>query len=176
MVIVTTRIRLRAWRDSDREALAAMHADPEVMRDYGRTLDREQSDAKMVRYATAFAEHRFGRWAVEALDGPFLGYVGLMTTRAPHPAGDHVDIGWRLVRRAWGQGFATEAARAALEDGFSRVGLSEVLAYTAPDNLRSQAVMARLGLRREPGRDFRVQGEAGAWTGLVWTATAPALT
>ena len=86
------------------------------------------------------------------------------------PLGFHVEIGWRLVRRAWGRGYATEAARAALADAFHRCGLTEVLAYTAHDNGRSEAVMNRLGLRRDPSRDFTAfYGDVGPWTGLVWT-------
>jgi RimJ/RimL family protein N-acetyltransferase len=77
------------------------------------------------------------------------------------------------VRRAWGHGYAAEAARAALKDAFDRAGLVELLAYTAPDNLRSQAVMARLRLRREPTRDFTADYNGlRAWRGLVWVAVA----
>jgi ribosomal-protein-alanine N-acetyltransferase len=65
-----------------------------------------------------------------------------------------VEVGWRLVRTAWGHGFATEAARAAIDDGFSRVGLPEIVSFTARSNLRSQAVMERLGMERDENRDF----------------------
>jgi len=82
-------------------------------------------------------------------------------------------IGWRLVRSAWGQGYATEAARAALLDAFTRVGLTEVLAYTSSDNTRSQSVMTRLGLERTPARDFSAPYEGRMWHGLVWVAAAP---
>jgi RimJ/RimL family protein N-acetyltransferase len=76
-----------------------------------------------------------------------------------------------LVRHAWGHGYATEAARAALSDAFTRVGLTEVLAYTALDNLRSQAVMDRLQLRRDPSRDFTADYDTvKGWRGLVWVA------
>jgi RimJ/RimL family protein N-acetyltransferase len=84
--------------------------------------------------------------------------------------GEHFEIGWRLVRSAWGNGYATEASKAALADCFSRAGLQEVLSYTSPDNLRSQAVMARLGLERDPARDFTASYGKGEWRGLVWFA------
>ena len=148
-----------------------MHGDTEVMHDYGGPLSREKSDTKLDRYAAAYREHGFCRWAVETRDQKFLGYTGIMPSRADHPLGVHVDIGWRLMRHAWGYGYATEAADAALLDAFTRLGLSEVLAYTAPDNLRSQAVISRLHMQRDPQRDFTTDydGIAG-WHGLVWSA------
>ena len=92
-----------------------------------------------------------------------------------HPLGPHYEIGWRLVRRAWGHGYATEAARAALDDTFTRVGLAEVIAYTAPDNSRSQGVMDRLQLRRDASRDFTADTDTiKGWRGLVWVARNPA--
>lgn len=141
------------------------------MVDYGGPLDRAESDAKLDRYAAAFDQHRFTRWAVESREGDFLGYAGIMPSRPAHPLGPHADIGWRLVRSAWGYGYATEAAEAALHDAFTRCGLTEVLAYTARDNLRSQAVMARLCLRRDPSRDFSVPDGPRIWHGLIWVAT-----
>ena len=171
MVIDTPRTRLRCWREADREAFAAMHAHLEVMLDLGGPIGRVASDAKLDRYAAAFNRHGFCRWAVESRDGDFLGYAGVMPSPKDHPLGPHFDIGWRLVRRAWSHGYATEAARAALHDAFARVGLGEVVAYTAPDNLRSLAVMDRLRLQREPSRDFTAHYDSvGAWHGLVWVA------
>ena len=174
MVITTPRTRLRCWEQTDRDAFAAMHADPEVMHDYGGPIDRRESDAKLDRYAMAYRQHRFCRWADEGEDGAFLGYAGIMPSRPGHPIGPHIDIGWRLVRHAWGHGYATEAARAALDDAFVRVGLAEVLAYTAADNLRSQAVMTRLQMERDPSRDFTADYDGiKAWHGLVWVARRP---
>jgi RimJ/RimL family protein N-acetyltransferase len=119
----------------------------------------------------AYRQHGFCRWAVESREGAFLGYTGIMPSRPDHPIGPHIDIGWRLVRHAWGHGYATEAARAALDDAFLRIGLSEVVSYTAPDNRRSQAVMTRLRLERDPSRDFIADYDGvKAWRGLVWVA------
>ena len=174
MIIETPRIRLRCWRDSDRVAFALMHAHPEVMHDAGGPLDQVHSDVKLDRYVAGFAQHGFCRWAVETLQGEFLGYAGVMPSWQAHPLGPHFDIGWRLVRSAWGQGYATEAAGAALRDVFARCGLTEVLAYTAPDNARSRAVMTRLRLRRDPSRDFSAPDQLDRMChGLVWVATAP---
>jgi RimJ/RimL family protein N-acetyltransferase len=171
MIITTPRLRLRCWEAADRDAFAAMHADPAVMQDYGGPISREKSDAKLDRYAMAHRQHGFCRWAVERHDGGLLGYVGIMPSRPGHPMGSHSEIGWRLVRHAWGHGYATEAARAALNDGFVRMGLAEVVAYTAADNLRSQAVMGRLQMRRDPSRDFTADYDGiKGWRGLVWVA------
>jgi RimJ/RimL family protein N-acetyltransferase len=160
-----------AWKPIDRDAFAALHADPEVMHDYGGPISRRESDAKLDRYTTTYRQHGVCRWAVEDQGGTFLGYAGIMPSRPGHPLGSHFEIGWRLVRRAWGYGYATEAARAALADAFTRVGLTEVLAYTSLDNLRSQAVMGRLQLHRDPSRDFTADYEmVKGWRGLVWVA------
>lgn len=170
-VLETPRIRLRCWRETDREVFAALHAHPEVMQDYGGPLDRLESDKKFERYGAAFERHGFGRWAVETLGGEFLGYAGIMPSPPDHPLGPHVDIGWRLMRAAWGQGYATEAARAALHDAFTRCRIPEILAFTAAENLRSQAVIERLRLRRDPSRDFSFPYGNRTWHGLVWVAT-----
>jgi RimJ/RimL family protein N-acetyltransferase len=171
MLIRSARLCLRRWRAADRPGFAALNADPDVTADLGGPIDRAASDAKLARYAAAFERHGFCRWAVERLDGAFLGAVGIMPAHDGHPLGPHVELGWRLTRQAWGRGYATEAAQAALADAFDRVGLDEVLAYTAGDNLRSQKVMARLQLKRDPSRDFVFNYDRDdPWHGLVWAA------
>jgi RimJ/RimL family protein N-acetyltransferase len=93
---------------------------------------------------------------------------GLMRAPDHHPLGGHVDIGWRLMRSAWGHGYAT-AAKVALQDAFAR--LTEVLAYSSPGNVRSQAVMDRLCLQRDPARDSSAEYDGiDTWRGLVWVA------
>lgn len=166
IAIPTARGLLRAWRDEDFDDFAAMHADPEVQWDAGGTLTREESAAKLARYRKTYDTHAFSRWAMVDSAGGFLGYVGVLPLAPGHPLGEGVEIGWRFRRAAWGQGYASEGAAAALEDLKSRCGLSEVYSFTAPDNLRSQAVMARIGLRRRMGLDFTLED---GWRGWVWT-------
>jgi RimJ/RimL family protein N-acetyltransferase len=170
LTLKTDRLTLRSWLVDDRAAFAALNADAEVMADLGGPLTRRASDAKLDRYRAAFEEYRFSRLAIEDKDGTFVGYAGVMPAAYDHPLAPHYEIGWRLVRSAWGKGYATEAAHAALDDVFTRVGLDEVLAYTAIDNLRSQAVMERLKLRRDPMLDFDVLNDDVPWHGLVWVA------
>jgi RimJ/RimL family protein N-acetyltransferase len=170
LTLRTPRLTLRSWRTEDGDAFAALNADPEVSRDLGGPMSRAQSDAKLERYRTTFARHGFSRLAVEDAGGRFVGYAGVMPSRQNHPLGPHAEIGWRLVRAAWGLGYATEAARAVLADAFGRLGVREVLAYTAADNKRSQAVMARIGLQRDERLDFSESQGKEPWHGLVWVA------
>jgi RimJ/RimL family protein N-acetyltransferase len=170
VVIRSDRLQLRNWREADRDAFAALNAAPELTQDLGSPLDRAASDAKFDRYLAAFDRRGFCRWALEDFGGQFLGYAGVMPSRPGHPLGPHADIGWRLVRSAWGRGYATEAARAALRDVFERVHLKEVLAYTSADNVRSRAVIERLNMRRAAALDYSEPLGAGMWHGLVWIA------
>ena len=169
-MIRSDRLKLRSWQDSDRDAFATLNATSEVTRDLGGALDRAQSDAKFDRYVAAFERYGFCRWALEDSDGQFLGYTGVMPSRPGHPLGPHVDIGWRLVRWAWGRGYATEAAKASLRDAFERVHLKQVLAYTSADNVRSRAVIKRLKMTRAASLDYSEPLGAGMWKGLVWLA------
>ncbi|MFF8929305.1 GNAT family N-acetyltransferase [Streptomyces longwoodensis] len=150
----TDRLVLRPWRESDLVPWAAMNADPEVRRHLGDLLTREQSDASVARFRAEFEERGYGWWAVEVRStGAFIGFAGLDRVDDGLPFAG-VEIGWRLAREAWGKGYATEAARAVLDFGFDTLGLPEILAVTTATNLRSQAVMRRIGMTRDPDGDF----------------------
>jgi RimJ/RimL family protein N-acetyltransferase len=148
-VINTPRLILRPWRESDLAPFAALNADPAVMRFFPSLLTATESEAWVSRAVRHLADHRFGPWAVEAPDvAPFIGAVGLLVVGFEADFTPAVEVTWRLGRLHWGRGFATEAARAAIQDGFDRIGIAEVVAFTALANVPSQRVMERLGMTR----------------------------
>lgn len=150
----TDRLLLREWRESDLAPWAALNADPEVRRYLPGVPTREQCDAAVARFQAALEQRGWGFWAVEVRGtGEFIGFTGLDPVEEGQPF-TGVEAGWRLARAAWGHGYATEAARAALEFGFAELGLPEILAITATGNDRSRAVMRRLGMTHDPADDF----------------------
>jgi RimJ/RimL family protein N-acetyltransferase len=154
-VLRTERLILRGWTDADRAPYAAMNADPEVMQYFPATLSRERSDAHVDHIDHHFAEHGFGLWAVEVPgEAPFIGFVGLDVPAFDAHFTPAVEVGWRLAKAYWHRGYATEAARAVLDDAFGRAGLAEVVSMTAVPNEPSQRVMQRLGMHRDPADDF----------------------
>lgn len=154
MEIETERLVLRCWREADAAGLSAMNADPEVMRFFPATQSRAESDASLARVRAKWAADGYSFAVVEAKGGGFLGFCGLNRVTFDAPFTPAVEIGWRLARSAWGQGYATEAARAWLAHGFGAMGLDEIVAFAVPGNARSLAVMARLGMRHDPSGDF----------------------
>ena len=151
----TERLILREWRDADREPFAALNADPRVVEHLPGPLDRTASDALVDRIVARWASDGHGQWAVERRDdGRFIGFVGLAAPGFEAAFTPCVEVGWRLAVEAWGHGYATEAAQAALRFGFERLGLDEIVSFTIPANVRSRAVMERLGLTRDPADDF----------------------
>ena len=154
----TARLKLRRWRDADRAPFAALNADPAVMEFFPALQDRAASDASIDVWQGQFEQKGWSTWAVElAGSGEFVGFVGLSVPRRTLPCSPCVEIGWRLARRFWGRGLASEAARAALGAGFERIGLAEIVSFTALANLRSRAVMERIGMR-DANRDFEHPG------------------
>jgi RimJ/RimL family protein N-acetyltransferase len=154
-MIDTPRLILRTWRDADREPYAAMMADPEVGYWLGATLTADQANAQIDRFNEGSGERGPGFLAIERRgDGAFLGAACLREVPADHPLAGEVEVGWRLARSAWGAGYATEAARALIAEGFGTLGCAEIVSFTAVSNVRSRAVMERLGFLRQPQRDF----------------------
>jgi RimJ/RimL family protein N-acetyltransferase len=153
--ITTERLLLRRWREADREPFAAMNADPEVMRYFPSPLSTDESDRLIDRIEARFETVGIGQWAVERHeDGTLLGFTGLAPATFEAAFTPAIEVGWRFRRSAWGNGYATEAGRAALRFGFEHHRLPEILSWTSALNLPSIAVMQRLGMCSEPADDF----------------------
>jgi RimJ/RimL family protein N-acetyltransferase len=151
----TDRLLLRRWKPADRGPFALLNADPEVMRWFPHPLSRRESDALADRIEAGFDERGWGLWALELrATGRFVGFTGLSPVTFDAPFASAVEIGWRLAREAWGNGFATEAGRAAVVCAFGELGLDALVSFAVPDNVRSRAVMERLRLARDPTEDF----------------------
>jgi RimJ/RimL family protein N-acetyltransferase len=154
--IVTERLILRPWRDADLVPFAALNADPAVMEFLGTPLDRTASDVLATRIRRGFAERGWGLWAVELPgDDAFIGFTGLSPAGFEAHFTPATEIGWRIARPHWGHGFATEAAHAVLAHGFTRLGFDNLVSFTSATNRRSQRVMERIGMSRDPAEDFR---------------------
>lgn len=151
----TERLLLRQWVDADCEPFAAMNADPAVMEHFPAPMSRVQSDALADQVAADLAARGYGMWALEVLStGRFIGFTGLNDVRFTARFTPAVEIGWRLAQDAWHNGYASEAARAALAHGFGPAGLDEVVSFTATTNKPSQRVMERIGMARDEADDF----------------------
>lgn len=147
----TERLRLRQWRDEDREPFFRLNADPRVMEFFPNLLDRSTSDAMLTRIESKMRDRGWGWWAVELQDTQeFIGFVGLNIPASELPCSPCVEVGWRLACEYWGKGYATEAAQGALSVGFERLDLAEIVSFTAVCNLRSRAVMERLKMSKDP--------------------------
>jgi len=155
LTIETPHLVMRRWRNSDCEPFAALCADAEVMRHFPTRLLRDESDGLIARIEAHFDARGFGLWALERRsDGRFLGFTGLLTVEFDSPIQGEVEIGWRMAREHWGQGYAKEAAGAALNFGFDRLGLNRIVSMTVKANTRSWGLMERLGMKRAPELDF----------------------
>lgn len=153
--LLTARLRLRRWREEDREPFAAINADERVMELLAGTLTRARSDAFLEEMEAHFDAHGYGLWALELREsGELIGLTGLNTVAFEAHFTPAVEVGWRLAHLFWGHGYASEAAGAALRFGFERAGLEEIVSMTSVPNVRSQAVMRRVGMHRDRGDDF----------------------
>ncbi|MGI9500703.1 MAG: GNAT family N-acetyltransferase [Geminicoccaceae bacterium] len=154
-VLRTKRLILRPLRPDDFESFAAMNADPEVMRFFPACLDRTETKALVARMQRHFARHGFGWWAVDVPGvTSFAGFVGLLVPAFQAHFTPCVEVGWRLPRKAWGKGYATEAGQASLDFAFQHLELEEVVSMAVTENHRSTNLMERLGMSRRPADDF----------------------
>jgi RimJ/RimL family protein N-acetyltransferase len=153
--LTSSRLLLRRWRESDRAPFAALSDDPEVMRFMPSPPTRLHSDELIESFEAHAQRHGFAPWALELrASGELIGFTGLDVVSFPAAFTPAVEVSWRLGRAAWGHGYATEAARAALAYGFGELALEQIVAQTSTINERSRAVMRRLRMRHDPSDDF----------------------
>ena len=153
--IETDRLILRNWREQDRPAFFEMNADPKVMRFFERTRSRAEADAALDRFVREIDRNGYGFWAVELREiGQAIGFTGLRDIDFGAPFTPAIEIGWRLLTSHWGNGYATEAARACLVYGFEHLALPEIVSFAVAENRPSRRVMERIGMHREPEYDF----------------------
>jgi len=151
----TPRLILRQWRDADIDPWAEMNADPRVMEFFPALYDRARAEETAASMRGEIERDGYGFWAVEIkASGAFAGMIGLNEITYDIPVHPKCEVGWRLAFDAWGHGYATEGARAALQFAFDTLGWPEVVAFTAALNQRSRRVMDRLGMVRDPDADF----------------------
>jgi [ribosomal protein S5]-alanine N-acetyltransferase len=153
-VIETQRLRLRRLRPSDEPDLIALDSDPDVMRYVGSPPGVKSPDETLerVRQRIAADHGLMGFWRVESrAGGTFYGLAALIRM----PAGDDVELAYRLTPTAWGQGIAAEAGAALVEHAFRALGLPRVVAVTYPDNRASQRVLEKIGFRRQGDLDYK---------------------
>ena len=157
----TRRTLLRQWQDDDVGPWQRMNADPRVRRHFPGLATAQQAQAECDRMRAGIAQRGWGMWVLE-IPGrmPFAGTVGLHVTTIAAPFLPAVELGWRLPAEAWGQGYATEAAAAAARFAFERLGLDELVAYTATGNGPSRSVMQRIGMTHDAAGDFDHPGIA----------------
>lgn len=155
MQLDTPRLLLRRWHAEDLAPFAAINADPRVRAFLGPPQTLAETAAAIARIEAHFDRHGFGLHAAELKEtGEMIGFIGLSVPAFDAPFTPCVEIGWRLAAAQWGKGLATEGARAVLQDGFSRLGLPEILSFTAILNHRSMSVMKRLGMTTNPRENF----------------------
>lgn len=155
ITLQTRRLRLREWCDDDLAPHRALNLDRDVRRYFPGLLAPYESDGLAGTLRGLMARQGWGFWAVEELGGaPFIGFIGLAHVTFP-PLEGQVEVGWRLARSTWGQGYATEGATAAVHFAFTNLGLRELVSFTVPANQPSRRVMEKLGFVHEPARDFK---------------------
>lgn len=149
--INTPRLTLRQWKIEDVQPFAKMCADPLVMRFFPSTLSLEESESSIERFSNHIRDQGFGFWAVEnTQSNDLIGFIGLQVVGDGFDFSPSVEIGWRLARGYWGQGFATEGARASLKFGFEIIRFDEIVSMTASVNTPSERVMQRIGMIGSP--------------------------
>ena len=148
VVIETQRLLLRRWQESDLDVFMLMNTDPDVMHYFPDTLNAEETKSFYDSIQQEISEYGYGLYAVEEKDsGCFIGFIGFHWASFEADFCPCVEIGWRLDKRYWDKGYATEGAKACLKHGFENLAFDEVVSFTAVKNAPSQRVMQKIGMQ-----------------------------
>lgn len=154
-IIETDRLILRTWQDSDTAKMAKINKDAKVMEYFPGIVDMQGTQRLIDKINKHYDEHGYTLYAVEIkATKQFIGFVGLLNATFYAHFTPATEIGWRLGSQFWGQGYATEAARAVLDYAFNQLNLDEIVSFTTANNLASRRVMEKIGLKRNPKDDF----------------------
>lgn len=154
-VIETERVILRTWRDDDLNEYYRINQDPKVIEFLRGPLTMQEAKDFIAFVNQQFYKIGYTLWAAEEKSsGKLMGFIGLDPLKWEALFGPCVEIGWRLGSEYWGKGYATEGAKAALEYGFNKCGLTEIVSFTVPANVRSIRVMEKIGMKRDFNGDF----------------------
>ena len=148
-IFESERLGFRQWNTSDLQPFALMMADDRVMEFFPAKNDLNETVDFIKRKSAHFEQHGFGLYAVDLLEtGQFIGYIGFQWFDFDVPFAPGIEIGWRLSPKVWGQGLATEGAKACLRHGWSVLGFQKIYTFTALKNKRSERVMEKIGMRK----------------------------
>ena len=148
-IFESQRLGFRRWKERDRIPFAAMTADPEVMRYFPKPLAKREADRLIDRFETHMVDKGYTMWAVERKeDGAFIGFIGLLEITMAIEGQGAAEIGWRLDKSFWKQGYAVEVALACLGYAFGSLGMTEVYSFTSAVNKPSETVMKRIGMTK----------------------------
>ena len=154
-IIETERLILRTWESEDAEALFNINQDTKLVEWLGNSMTMEQVKNFIVAKNNQAEKYGYTLWATELKEaGELIGFIGLNYISWEAPFTPAVEIGWRLGSRYWRIGCATEGAKAALDFGFNKIGLEEIVSFTVPANNRSRKVMEKIGMNRDFNGDF----------------------
>ncbi len=154
-MIETDRLLLRQWTQEDKEPFARLNSDPEVMRYFPRPHTVDESNRTVDNLSRLIGQQGWGIYAVEEQQtGSFVGFAGLNCPTWKAHFTPCTEIGWRLAKEHWGNGYATEAALACIRFSRENLDIDEIVSFTSALNLPSIAVMERIGMARDPGGDF----------------------
>ncbi|MGD2168756.1 MAG: GNAT family N-acetyltransferase [Chlamydiota bacterium] len=153
--LLTKRLLLRQWKESDLSLFANINSDRRVMEYFPSTLSKKESDSLAEKIQKELKEKEYGFWAIEVIGvAPFIGFVGLHYPDFQASFTPCIEIGWRLAYEHWGKGYAFEAASKVIDYAFNTLNLQELVSFTTVKNKRSRKLMEKLGMTHNPSDDF----------------------